>query len=226
MTIIENLDVWSPQYNSSDLNAALDGWKNEDINTCQTILFSNVKCVFKIGENILPNKQWDTFLYSPNNDKLVMLLRDGAVNVDDLRRELDKRRIVYHEVTFSKSIDSYQDDSSIPQFWPARDKSVLDEFIKDSVDNENCMHGIYYPEIKGSLIFSYQTNDNSVIPIEGRIIDGIIEMDDKIILLLKFNNIKLDSKDIIEILNNNKIDYNISYETTLSLTKYKNTLKI
>lgn len=217
MPYTDSLDVWSPQYNYGDLDKALDDWKNEAENDGETILFSNVKCSFYLGGVLIPAKEWDTFLYSVPNDKLIMLMRGGAVSYDDIKKELDKRGIVYHETIFSKMNDDYADNSKLPQFWTARDLITLDEFIKDSINNENCNCGTYYPLITGSIILSYAIDDNeSQIPIEGRNIDGIIEMNDKIILLLKINNRTINQNDVINILNDNKINYTINYDLTLS----------
>jgi len=222
MPYTETLDVWSPQYSYKDLEPALYGWKNEDEALGETILFSNVKCSFNLGGVLIPAKQWDTFLYSALNDKLIMLMRGGAVNDNDLRKELDKRGIVYHETIFSKTNETYEDDSNLPQFWLARDLITLDEFIKDSINNENCNNGTYYSLINGFIVLSYQIdNEDSQIPIEGRNINGLIKMDDKIILLLKVNNKVIDQQDVVNLLEDNQTNYTINYDLTLSLLDEK-----
>ena len=222
MAYSDKLDVWSPQYNYKDITSALNGWKNEDIGDGETILFSNLRCYFNLGGKVVPSKQWDTFLYSPNNDKLVMLMRDGAVSYDDLKRELDNRGIIYHEVVFSDQEPLYSDDSSLPQFWTARDKDVLNEFIEDSVKNENSHRGVYYPKLKGSIELSYETtNKGKIVPVEGRIIDGVIVMEDKVILLLRIEGKSIHPSDVVEVLANNEIEYTISFEQSLDSNNLK-----
>lgn len=222
MAYSDKLDVWSPQYNYQDIISALSGWKNENVEEGDTILFSNLRCTFNLGDRIVPSKQWDTFLYSPENDKLIMLMRDGVVSYEDLKRELDEREIIYHEVVFSDQDPIYDDDSSLPQFWTARDKAILNEFIEDSVKNENSHKGVYYPKLKGSIELSYETTKKGkIIPVEGRIIDGVIVMEDKVILLLKVGGKSIYPGDVIEALANNEIEYTICFDNTLDSERLK-----
>lgn len=176
-----DLDVWAIQYKEEELEASLSNIKNtEDI-----ILYTNCLFHFELGGKIIQSKQFDTFLYSEENDILVMVLRDGVINAQDVRDYLDRKEIIYHEVSFTPSIADYEDCSSIPELWIAREAYVLKDALEDTLKKGQEKRCDYYPALDGKMLFSYLTSSNESHPVEGRIFKGVIQTDDKIILLVQ-----------------------------------------
>lgn len=222
MAYSDKLDVWSIQYDGNEINTALDGWVNEGIEDGETILFSNTECSFKLGDNLIRSKQWDRFIYSPTNDKLIMIMRDGALSNEELMKSLETRNINYHEVTFRELEPEYEDDNSYMEFWTARDAETLDEFLEDSVTNENSFNGVYYPLLKGSVVLGYRTNKGKKeVPVEGRVIEGLIVMEDKAILLLKVGDKAIDPSEIMNLLKLKGINYTVDPGENIDMSSIK-----
>lgn len=187
-----NLDVWAIQTMPEALSTALDNINADN----DIILYENVRSDFTLGDERIINRQFDTFLYSEENDILVMLMRGGLVNADNIREYLDKKGLKYHEVVFAKSSGSYKDNLSIPELWFAREEYVVEDAFKDSIDRGSKKEFEYYPFLTGNLSLTYRTDmeqedlsflgdakDDSY-PVDGRLFRGLIKLDDKIIILI------------------------------------------
>ena len=176
-----NLDVWAIQSNPEELRIALDNLKSDN----DILLYTNLLCSFKIGEdNIIP-RQFDTILYSEENDLLVILMRDGKVSLDDIKDYLDIKKMKYNEVNFSPSIANYEEQYLMPELWFAREKSVVDDAFADSIKINETTICEYYPFLTGELEFDYLTNDCArKSKIDGRLFKGVIKLNDKLIFLI------------------------------------------
>lgn len=65
-----NLDIWAVQDDPEEVITALDNIKTDN----DIILYTNALCKFQIGNENITSRQFDTFLYSEENDILVMLM--------------------------------------------------------------------------------------------------------------------------------------------------------
>ena len=100
------------------------------------IIYSNLKCFFKIGNNIISNRKFDTMLYNEESDLLIMLMRDGIVNKEDIINYLEKNNKKYTEITFTPSLSEYHNSSDIPEIWFVRDEFVLNDALLDSINKD------------------------------------------------------------------------------------------
>lgn len=187
-----NLDVWAIQTLPEELNTALDNVKTDN----DIILFTNVKSEFSLGDEQITSRQFDTFLYSEENDILVMLMRGGRVTADNIREYLDKKDFSYHEVSFARSPINHKDDLSIPELWFAREEYVVEDAFKDSIARGSKKDFEYFPFLTGNLSLNYRTDDEEEdlsfleeqkpesYSVDGRLFRGLIKLEDKIILLI------------------------------------------
>lgn len=187
-----NLDVWAIQTLPSELKTALDNLKTDK----DIILFTNLLSKFNLGGQEITSRQFDTILYSEENDTLVMLMRGGEATSDDIRAYLDQKGFMYHEVSFSKPAEIHKDDESIPELWFAREEYVVDDAFADSVTRTENRNFDYFPFLEGSLSLGYTTNvekedlsylgkeQEEEFPVEGRLFRGLIRLEDKLILLI------------------------------------------
>ena len=198
-----NLDVWAIQKYPDALYTALDQIKGGT-----NIIYSNCTCNFKIGNQEVSARQFDTFLYNEESDILIMLMRDGGVSKEDMIKYLEGKGMDYYEVTFAPSISEYEDNNAIPEIWFARERYVLEDALDDSIDKGvQCCE--YYPLLNGSLELGYISNSNDSFDIEGRLFQGLIKTDDKIVLIInQKDNIDINGKDrnldckkILEVIN-------------------------
>lgn len=185
-----NLDVWAIQYLPSELKTALDNIKTDN----DLILYTNLLCKFNLGNEAITSRQFDTALYSEENDVLVLLMRGGEATADDIRDYLEKKGFLYHEVCFATPVDSHKDDLSIPELWFAREEYVVQDALEDSIARNVKREFEYYPFLEGNLDLDYGTNiygdedleqnKHGDYPVDGRLFRGLIRLQDKVILLI------------------------------------------
>ena len=177
-----NLDIWAIQNVKEEINDALENVTSSSTN----ILFRNCLCTFKIEETDI-NVLFDTMFYAEDSDTLILLMRGGALSSAELIAELDKRNIFYNEVKFDDNDFTYEADYNAKQIWFAREKYVLDDALKDSKENgfNKC---VYYPNVTGNLSMEYLTSTFDTEKVDGRDFKGLLELEDKLILLVNQND--------------------------------------
>ena len=210
-----NLDVWAIQYYPEQLLTALS-----KIQDGMNIIYSNCICFFKVGDEIITNRQFDTILYNEESDILILLMRDGKATKLDIIKYLEENNKKYVEITFDASaLEEYQNDDSIPEIWFAREEYVLDDALKDS-KNKNVNECTIYPNINSSINFGYNANDDNNYFIDGRIFKSLIKLNDKLIFIInQLDNVdqngicrNLTENDIFELLNKYGFEYEESYD--------------
>lgn len=207
------LDVWAIQFCPENLKKALLNLKTDN----DIVIFSNILSNLRIGKYVMVPRWFDACLYSAENDLLVMLMNGGQVTVDDIKEYLDTKLLNYNEVIFSLQDIDYINNFSIPDFWFARDNISLEKAFLDSVNKgyKNCF---YYPSLDGRLDLGYLTNfekekGENLINFDARNIKGLIQFDDKVILLThrmqKHKQIGATIDDVKELSLKYDIDYQI-----------------
>lgn len=159
-----DLNVWTIKKYPEELQEALS---NIEIDSQNNILFSNCLCDMRIGSKHVTGN-FDTLLYAEDSGILVILMKDGEATADDIRKNLDSRKILYHEVVFHKEEEfECYDDQSIKQLWFAGDVSCLEEAFIDSKtkDSKDC---IYYHDVDGGLDLQYLDNNRELSMIDER----------------------------------------------------------
>ena len=211
-----NLDVWAIQYYPEALLTALN-----KIQEGMNIIYSNCVCHFKVGDEVITNREFDTILYNEESDILILLMRNGKAKKEDIIKYLDENNKKYAEVTFDASVlENYQNDDSIPEIWFAREEYVLDDALKDS-KSKNVNECTIYLNIDSSISFGYIANVDNNYSIDGRIFKSLIKLDDKLIFIInQLDNVdengisrNLTENDIFELLNKYGFEYEESYDT-------------
>lgn len=206
-----NLDVWAIQYYPEELLTAMNQIK-DGIN----IIYSNLTCSFKIGNQEINTRQFDTILYNEESDVLIMLMRGGKATKQDMISFLEKEKKEYGEVVFIPSGESYQDGNDIPELWFAREQYVLEDALKDSI-NKGITNCEFYVDFPGTLEMGYLTSTNEQMEVDGRIFKGLIKLNDKVILIINQSknidktgkNRNMSSKEILSVINNYGLDCDV-----------------
>lgn len=176
-----NLDVWAVQKYPDELNKALATLVKPD----EMILYTDLFCDFQIGKTRVETKQFHTALESKANDVLILFADDPKVSREELQNYL-KQYHTCHTVSFlGNSETKYQNEDSI--IWLARDVSVLEDAVLDTLENgtNDCD---FYPYVGGHCDLKYSTNDyESYFLIDGRKFRGVLQMGDKLVLLIQQN---------------------------------------
>lgn len=212
-----NLDIWAVQTDPKEVITALDNIKTDN----DIILYTNLVCNFKIGNEDITSRQFDTFLYSEENDILVLLMRGGKASADDIRDYLDNKQLKYNEIVFAPSVKDYEDEYTGPEIWFAREKYVLDDAIADSIEKGSKKECEFYPFLPANLNLGYLTNSKSDnFSVEGRLFRGVIKLEDKIILLVSQNDPRnVTTSEVNEVLNKYGIEYTILDNSDFDLSK-------
>lgn len=202
-----NLDIWAIQFYGNELYNALSNIKKEGPN----ILFTNCMSQLKIGKNNIISRQFDTCLYSEENDLLILLMRDGEKTSQDIRDYLNERGIPFHEVIFSNLEDKYKNDPEVPELWFAREKYVLEDAIKDSKEKNN-YSCVFYPNVNSKLSIRYHNERELSIPLDKRLFKGLIKFDDKLVLMINQGDVRnMNTQDIISTLMSHGLIIDIDY---------------
>lgn len=194
---MDNLDIWAIESDPDELYTAIDTLKTGG----DIIVYSNLICDFSIGDEIIKSRQFDTIVYSEANNFLALFMRGGKGTKDAICNYLDKKDLRYTEITFIPSIDDYSDDPSFLDVWPVRENDVLQDALEDTVNRGVDLKCDYFPNLSSSLDLSYLTNStNDKYPIEGMFFQGVIALNDKIILLVSQGEERsVSPEDVIEL---------------------------
>lgn len=209
-----NLDIWAIQNDKEEFHDALKNVTSSRNN----ILFRNCLCTFKIEETDI-NVLFDTMFYSEDSDVLILLKQNGALSSYELIEELDKRNIFYNQVIFEDNDFTNDIDYNVKPIWFAREKYVLNDALKDSKENgfNKC---VYYPNVTGNLSMEYLTKTIEREKVDGRDFKGLIELEDKLILLVNQNDKRnLDMRGVFQ------VTQNIGIMTNVNMTRNVDSLK-
>ena len=171
-----NLDIWAIQEDPEEINPAVEGVESSSTN----LLFGNCISYLRLGRKKI-NVQFNTAFYSEDSDRLILLMKDGAISEEQLKEALDQRGIFYNEVYLLRHDKKSQSD--IKTLWFAREVDVLDSALKDSRKKgiDTCD---YYPEVKGRFELRYVVDEDSVDELDSQKIRGVVVLDDKLVLMI------------------------------------------
>ncbi len=211
-----NLNILAVQDSFSDLIKAVDNIKTDN----DLILYTNITDRLQIGDNRVTSRRFNTVLYSEENDIIIMLMKNGQATADNMRLLLDSKNMRYNEVCFDY-YDTFEDiEDEIPELFFARDMKSLEEAFEDSVkkNNNTCE---CFPTLLGRLYLDYQSTYNrNCYKIDGRFFRGVIEFNDKIILLVSTAYEKnFDFYQIIELAKKHNIICNILEDSKFNISK-------
>ncbi len=106
--------------------------------------------------------------------------------------------------------------------WMAREEYVLEDALKDSVENEDINYD-YYPYLSANLDLGYLTNkDNDKYSVDGRVFTGALISSNKVILLVSQGiEGNLTTEETISILDKCNINYIIRKNEEFTLDNFK-----
>ena len=194
-----NLDIWAIEKDKDEIFLALENIKDSDTN----ILFNNCMTRVKLGSKRL-KIAFDTVFYSEDSDTLILLMKNGPLSVDEFKTILDNKDISYNEVCFYP-LDLRKRSTSEKEIWFAREKYVLEDALKDSLEKgiASCR---YYPTLTGNMDFSYFISRTRMKSFDSQHIKGVIEFEDKIVLFISNGYSKnITQQEALEILANSSI---------------------
>jgi len=191
-----NYDIWAIQHQPEEVYTALDGLENSQDNT----LFTNCRSYLRVGERKL-YVQFDTAFFNEEKERLILLMQNGLLTLDQFREILTKKQISYNEVSFMKTMPLSQ--TEMKEIWFARDRDVLTDAIQDSKRKEIDVCE-YYPALGGRFELRYPTDEDSFVPLERQAIRGAMVLEDKIIVLMSNSNEKnVDFREAMKVLQEN-----------------------
>ena len=223
------LDIWAIQKYPNELYNALKNIKPTD-NITSNILFRNLISKLSIAGETINSVIYDCALYSENSDTLIMIKKDCAVDHNNIKQYLDEKNISYNEVVFDEEKRQNYPKRllEIPEIWYAREDYVLKDALEDTKKNHNSNSCTIYPNLTSNLSLQYSV-DNKYYNIDEIKAKGLIVTCDKIVLLLKQNDIRnISTKDAIDVIK--KMDFNFSINDSdkprfLNKKTYVKTLK-
>ena len=171
-----NYDIWAIQHYPEEIYHAIAGLEDSQDN----ILYNNLRSYIRVGDKKL-QVQFDTALFAEEEERLVLLMKEGKLTPDALKSILVDKKIPFNEITFLKPNPVDQDE--IKEIWFAIDKYVLDEALGDSKSKgiDVCE---YYPDLGGVLELRYLNGEGRYETLHKQPIRGAMLLEDKIVLLM------------------------------------------
>ena len=199
------LDILLVQNDPKELYKALREIKSNREN----ILFSNCVSCLKVGNQYL-NIQFDRAFYA---NKLVLVRRNCKIDNNDFKNILEEWNIKYQEVIFNDEDFEYKCRREIKNLYFPRGSESLINILEDSKKKgiEECN---YYPYVEGVLRLKYFITNGSLEILDERYLKGLIELRDKLILLInqkEKRNVSMDKA--LKILRNEKLSVCIKEDT-------------
>lgn len=211
------LDVWGiyrdPEHVLDALKIIAEH-RNEITEEEPLTLFTNCTSSFIIdGKKV--GRYMDTLICSREADTALCLssarytdedLGEISATPEDIARFLDKYNIPYQIVTGEPQKDDI-DDPNIPEIWMAREKYVLEDSIKESIQ-KGCTECVVYPETRAKLSMGYYLKDGSYHEIWGVRFRGLIETDNSWTFLIDESDSRnLSIEQAKEIINERGLEY-------------------
>ena len=170
--------IFAVQDNPDTLKAALLKVKDTDNN----VLVTNCISRLKLGEQKI-HVIFDTILYNDENNIIILLKDSSMITPDVFRIMLDANNVGYNEIKFREYLHFDKPETSKDLFF-ATDISNFKFSIDDSKRKgiENCT---YYPAMTGHFTIKYFYDKEKQEQLDDYYVKGILELDDKIILIVK-----------------------------------------
>ena len=174
----KNKKIFAIQDNEETLIHAL----NKIRNTKDNILITNCISRLRIGESKL-HVIFDTILYNDEKNILIMIKDSSTVTPDVFREMLDVNNVGYNEIKFRDYLHFDKPETSKDLFFAtdiSNFKFCIDESKRKGIDS--CT---YYPAMTGHFTIKYFYDKEKQEQLDDYYVKGILELDDKIILIVK-----------------------------------------
>ena len=178
------------------------------------ILYSNCITELVIGGRTIPIP-FNNMLYSMDDNLAIFFLKNGKINQDQLKELLEKEEISYHEISFIPEKEKYYYTNDCKGLIFPKSKEIVSRGIKNSKLKgiDDCT---YYPNINGYFSVNYMNSLGKKECMLKEPIKGVIDLEDKIILMNKSNeNDHPTEKEILEVLVEEEQNVLIKKETKL-----------
>lgn len=148
--------------------------------TSNNVLMKNSTSYLKIGNREVKT-HYNSILYCEDKQTLVLLTANGEISNDLFEGYLSINNIPFHSVDFLKEEETNEMEKEI---WFAKGKKEVSKALEDSKEKgyDTCT---FYPKMKGKLELSYTLETEEKELFDKRNIEGVIELEDKLIVLLQ-----------------------------------------
>lgn len=196
--------IYALQEDLSTLYTALEVFRNTNNNVLITNCISRLLIGGKKFHTI-----FDTALYSEDNSNVLIIKEESTITPDVLKELLKQKNIEYNEVVFREYLHFKKPESCKELFFVSNEKGLKKAIITSKDKNiDSCT---YYPKIKGNFRIKYFFYKEKQESIDEYHISGIVELDDKLILLVKDRNNGLNHNKILRELEKMNMSVNIDY---------------
>ena len=173
-----NKKIFAIQDDLDTLKSAIIKVRNTDNN----LLVTNCISRLKLGNQKL-HIIFDTLLYNDDKNILIMIKDSSVVSPELFKKMLNNNSVGYNELNFREYLHFDKPETSKELFF-ATSISNLKYVIEKSMKNgsDSCT---YYPAITGHFTLKYFYNKEKQEQLDDYYIKGLLELDDKIILIVK-----------------------------------------
>lgn len=166
--------------------------------------------------------QFDKMLYSYDKNILILIMKDAQLSVSDIEEFMHNKNIRFSKYVCDKQEDFCRSSEKQKEFSFVGERDYLKEAILDSRKKgfNDC---VYYPNVSGKLELGYLTADGKY-GLFGRMkIDGVVDFDDKMLLLLeRQKSISLNDRQVFDLLTETSVRTLVDVSANVNSFKEKN----
>lgn len=207
--------IFAIQDNEKTLIPALKIIKGTENN----LLIRNCISMIKLGEKKL-HSVFDTLLYNDEKNILIMLRDSSKITPDMFVELLEQNDTKYNELNFM-DYPRYDRPETSKEIYFATNLSGFKHTLKTSIENGNdkCT---YHPSITGYFSLKYFYNKKLQEQLDYYYIRGVLELEDKIILIVsQRTNDDLYYKNILHELEKKNFEVTLDYSNEIEETLRK-----
>ena len=139
------------------------------------ILYNNCLCHIRMDGEVIRTNKFPTILYNEDNNIYVILCSDGIIKNEDLKKVLNKKSIIYHEIIFQKP--KHRTTNENWELYFCTETGTLRNYLKHLINqglcdcnyytNKNCTIEFGYKGKSGNMRKLFTANSDCLIEANG-----------------------------------------------------------
>jgi len=149
------------QYHTNVFYSTLNKLKKSD----DIVLYSGIFSTLIVNGEMVKSRQFDTLLYSKENDLCLLLMRGGRIKDSDIKKYLDDHDFIYSDLEFDGLNKKYVDPNHIRELFIGQSKNDIHNSAEETIINRkrykkagikpDSLKVSFYPLLEASLSLGY-----------------------------------------------------------------------
>lgn len=166
-------------------------------NSYNNFFYKNCISHFYVDNVAMCTKNFNSFLYCQDTNTYIIFSKDNFEKISFAKKYMDKNSIQYHEISFKNEpediINRYPNtlycyEKSSKEIWSVSNNDELKMLFGSLLKFNSTSDITFYPLLTSNIRLSYSNNSDEELRINKFCFEGILTVEDKIILLKKYKD--------------------------------------